>query len=199
MLAEEVMPASARVATTKAFAAATEAFLRMAAAEGMETTLVRRFVGRPGEALTPKSRRGRTLRKIVALKACACRGTIGLLRNAIGPRPAAVEAGAIRRAPVLLRRIDRRLHVVVSLLHRPVVAFGRPAPGISLRGAGKSLAISRAVATILAIATRAVASGHGPALGEVAAPAVLKAPVTHRGAVCKVIRLMEEHRRGQPA
>jgi hypothetical protein len=37
-------------------------------------------------------------------------------------RPAAIEAGAVPGAPVLLRRIHRRLHVVVSLLARPAVA-----------------------------------------------------------------------------
>src|ERR1700721_2772231 len=128
----------------------------MAAAKGMEaTTLVRRLHRRPGEAIPPKTCRGRRLREIVALEACPCRGTIGLLRNAIGlARPAAVEAGAIARAAVLLRRIDRRLHVVVSLLSRsavansgrlvtPVVAFGWPVACISLRRAGKSLAIGR--------------------------------------------------------
>ena len=135
MLAEEVMPASARVAATEAFAAATKAltttakaFLRMAAAKGMKATLMRRLHRRPGEAIPAKTCRGRTLREIVTLEACRCRGTIGLLRTAIGlARSAAGEAGAIARAAVLLRRIDRRLHVVVRLLHRPVVAFGWPA------------------------------------------------------------------------
>ena len=132
MLAEEVMPASARVAATEALAAATKAlttttakaFLCMAAAKGMEsTTLVRRLHGRPGEAIPPKTCRGRTLREIVTLEASRCRGTIGWLRNTVGcTRPAAGEAGAIARAAVLLRRIDRRLHVVVSLLARPAVA-----------------------------------------------------------------------------
>src|SRR5580658_6625103 len=121
MLAEEVMPASARVAATEALAAATKAlttttakaFLCMAAAKGMEsTTLVRRLHGRPGEAIPPKTCRGRTLREIVTLEASRCRGTIGWLRNTVGcTRPAARETGAIPRTPELLR-IDRRLHVV---------------------------------------------------------------------------------------
>src|ERR1700677_2944674 len=124
------------------------------------TALVGRLVGRPGEAISPKSCRGRTLREIVALKACSCRGTIGLLRSAIRcSRSAAIEAGAIPRAAVLL--IDRRLHVVVRLLYRPV-------PRISLRRAGKSLSVSRVVPA--AVSTRAIASG--PALGKVALSAV---------------------------
>src|SRR5271156_677373 len=120
----------------------------MAATKGMEaTTLVRRLHRRPGEAIPPKTCRGRTLREIITLEASRCRGTIGWLRNTVGcTRPAARETGAIPRTPVLLR-IDRRLHVVVSLLRwpgvpnssrlvTPVVAFGRPAACISLRGAG---------------------------------------------------------------
>src|ERR1700733_1471418 len=96
----------------------------MAAAEGMEaSTRVRRLHGRPGEAIPPKSCRGRTLREIITLKTCGCRCAIGLLPNTIGcTRPAAIDAGAIPRTPVLLRRIDRRLHVVVSLLYRAGVA-----------------------------------------------------------------------------
>src|ERR1700722_13359614 len=206
MLAEKVVSASAaRVATTEAFVTATEAFataaeafLWMAAAKGMEaSTRLGRLEGRPGEAIPPKSSWGGTLRKIVTLKTRSCRGTIGWLRTAIrGTRLVAGEAGAIRGTAILLRRIHRRLHVVVSLLYRPgvadsaglvtaVEAFGRPAPCISLGRAGKSLAISRAVATILTIATRSIAScpitaGHCPALGEVTVPAVCKAPVAHR-------------------
>src|ERR1700678_4163243 len=113
----------------------------MTAAKGMEaSTRFRRLEGRPGEAIPPKSCRGRTLRKIVALKTCGCRTAIGLLRNTIGcTRPAAIEARTIPRTGVLLRGINRRLHVVVSLLlYRagvansgrlvtPVIAFAWPA------------------------------------------------------------------------
>ena len=146
MLAEKVVPAStARVAATEALTTSTEAFtttkafLWMAAAKGMEaSTRLGRFEGRPSEAIPSKSSRGGTLRKIVTLKTRSCRGTIGLLRSVGCWRSAAIEAGAIPRAAVLLRRIDRRLHVVVSLLYRPgvadsaglvtpVVAFGRAA------------------------------------------------------------------------
>src|ERR1700734_1924256 len=112
----------------------------MAAAKGMEaSTRVRRLHGRPGKAIPPKSSRGGTLGKIVTLKTCRRRGTIGLLPSTIGGTwPVAVEAGAISRTTVLLGCVDRRLHVVVSLLFRtgvadsrrlvtPVEAFCRPA------------------------------------------------------------------------
>src|SRR5580693_9073629 len=63
---------------------------------------------------------GRPLGKLTVLKT-GCRGAVSRLRVPVKPLTvvvaAAGETGTVRRPPV--RRVDCRLHMVVSLLHGP--------------------------------------------------------------------------------
>ncbi len=136
--------AAARVTTSTKVASAKALRRVTAATKGMEPPGMRRLAGKAVEALAAKPT-GR-LREIVVLKACRG-GAEARLRIAVKrSRPIAVtviRAGAIARAPELLCRVERRLHVVESLLRgtavvrsrrpvTPVEAFSGTIPGKSL-------------------------------------------------------------------
>src|SRR5271155_788000 len=94
----------------------------MSAAKGVESARGGRLI--PGISFVAKrisKGHGRPLGKLTVLKT-RCRGAVDRLRVPVKPLrtvvvAAASETGPVRGPPV--RRVDCRLHMVVSLLHGP--------------------------------------------------------------------------------
>src|SRR5580700_7440521 len=221
MFAKKVTAAAAGVAATEAFATA-KALRGVPSTKGMEaTTGLRRLVtgkgfapiGRAPKRTAPK-RTGRPLRKLAILKA-RWRWTIGPLPIAVESAPVVKgatfrKAGAIPWARVGPRRIDCRLHVVISLRYRPgvthswclvsaVQALDGPAAGEGLRRTAEPLSISCVVSAarlliVTGSAVKAVGSPiHVSGLRKSAPATVRKAPIRHRRTVRKIVRMVEEY------